>query len=191
MTGQGLVLPPAVIDACCLFDLLASGNVKAILRAAGFSWQLPSAVQGEVQYVRQHDPAQPGKLVKVPADLTGLIASGLLTVCDPHNQQELDRFTHYAALFRSDGESICLALAEQRGWVVATDDRRAIRVAQQAGLTVVSCPQLVKGWADATTPDETILLRVLEDIQVLAQFKPNPSMPEYQWWVDRLAKRGP
>jgi hypothetical protein len=191
MTGQGLVLPPAAIDACCLFDLLASGDAEAILRASGFSWQLPSAMRGEVQYVRQHDPTQPGKLVKTPADLSGLIGSGALTVCDSQNQQELDRFTHYATLFRSDGESMCLALAEQRGWVVATDDRRAIRVAQQAGLTVVSCPQLVKAWASATAPDQAILLRVLQDIQVLAQFKPNPTMPEYQWWVDQLAKASP
>ncbi len=191
MTGQGLVLTPAAIDACCLFDLLASGNVEAILRTSGFSWQLPSAVRGEVQYLRQHDPAQAGKLVKVPADVSSLIASELLTVCDPQNQQELDRFTHYATLFRSDGESMCLALAEQRGWVIATDDRRAIRVAQQAGLTVVSCPQLVKAWADAATPDQAALVRVLQDIQVLAQFKPNPSMPEYPWWVDELTKMPP
>jgi hypothetical protein len=191
MTGQGLVLPPAAIDACCLFDLLASGNAEAILRASGYSWQLPSAVQGEIQYVRRHDPAQPGKLVKVPADLSGLIGSGVLTVCDPQNQQELDRFTQYATLFRSDGESMCLALAEQRRWVVATDDRRAIRVARQAGLTVVSCPKLVKAWADAATPDEPTLTRILQDIQLLAQFKPNPSMPEFPWWVDQFSKRGP
>jgi hypothetical protein len=191
MTAPGLVLPPAAIDACCLFDLLASGNTEAILRASGFSWQLPSAVRGEVQYVRQRDPGQPGKLVKVHADLSGHIASGLLTVCDPQNQQELDRFTRYATLFRSDGESMCLALAEKRGWVVATDDRRAIRVARQAGLTVVSCPQLVKAWADAVKPDQATLLRILQDIEALAQFKPNPSMPEYKWWVDALAKGGP
>jgi hypothetical protein len=191
MTGQGLVLPSAAIDACCLIDLLASGNAEAILRASAFSWQLPSTVRGEVQYVRQLDPAQPGKLVKVPADLSGFVGLGVLTACDPQNQRELDRFTHYATLFRSDGESMCLALAEQRGWVIATDDRRAIRVAQQAGLTVVSCPQLVKAWADATTPDQATLLRVLQDIQVFAQFKPNPTMPEYQWWVDKLAKANP
>jgi DNA-binding phage protein len=191
MTGHGRVLPPAAIDACCLLDLLASGDVEAVLRASGFSWQLPSAVRGEVQYVRQHDPTQSGKLVKVAADLSGLIASGLLTVGHPRDQQELDRFTHYATLFRSDGESMCLALAEQRGWVVATDDRRAVQVARQAGLTVVSCPQLLKAWADAATPDQATLLRVLQDIQVLAQFKPNPSMPEYQWWVDQLAQASP
>src|SRR5438067_10691525 len=107
-------MPDAAIDACCLIDLLASGDAEAILRASGFTWQLPSAVQGEVQYLRQHDPAQPGKFVKVPVDLAGLISSGMLTVCAPENQQELDRYTYYAMVFRSDGESMCLALAEWR-----------------------------------------------------------------------------
>jgi hypothetical protein len=86
---------------------------------------------------------------------------------------------------------MCLALAEWRGWVVATDDRRAIRVARQAGLTVVSCPQLLKVWADSAIPDPAIVLRVLQDMEVLAQFKPNPSMPGYLWWIDRLAKASP
>ena len=145
-------MPSAAIDACCMFDLLASGHAEAVLQASAFTWQLPSAVQGEVQYVRQHDPAQPGKFVKVPADLSGLISSEVLTVCSPKTKQELDRYIHYAAVFRSDGEAMCLALAERRGWVVATDDRKAIRVAQQAGLTVASCPELVKAWADAAAP---------------------------------------
>jgi hypothetical protein len=184
-------MPDAAIDTCCFIDLLASEIAEAILRASGFAWHLPSAVSLEVQYRRQHGPAQPGKFVMVPADLSGLIASGVLTVCDPANQQELDRFTHYATLFRSDGEAMCLALAEQRAWVVATDDRRVIRVARQAGVTVVSCPALVKAWADATGPDQATLTKVLQDIQVLAQFKPNPTMPEHQWWVDEVAKAGP
>jgi hypothetical protein len=184
-------MPDAAIDACCLIDLLVSGHGEAILRANAFTWLLPSAVKGEVQYLRQHDPAQPGQVVKVPADLSGLTASGVLTICDPENHQELDRYTHYATIFRSDGEAMCLAIAELRGWVVATDDRKAIRVAQQAGMAVVSCPALVKAWADATGPDQSTLHKILQDIEALAQFKPNPTMPEYQWWVDELAKVGP
>jgi predicted nucleic acid-binding protein len=181
----------AVIDACCLIDLLASGDAEVILRSSGFAWHLPSAVQSEVKYCRQHDPVQPGKFTVVTADLSGLISSGLLTVCHPANQQELDQFIHYAAMFRSDGEAMCLALAEQRHWFVATDDRRAIRVAQQAGLPVISCPELVKAWADATGPNQAVLNRVLQNIQSLAQFRPNATMPEHQWWLDQLAKTVP
>ena len=129
--------------------------------------------------------------MNVPADLSGMISSGVLTLCQPENQQELNQFTHYAAMFRSDGEAMCLAIAEQRKWVMATDDRKAIRIAQQAGVTVMNCPELVKAWADATGPDQAALNKVLLDIQVLAQFKPNPTMPEFQWWLDEVAKAGP
>ncbi len=181
----------AAIDACCLIDLLATQHTVAILRAAGFDWHLPTAVEGEVQHVRQHDLAQPGQFVKVVVDLSALKTSGVLQVCSPGNPAEQDRFVHYAAQFRSDGEAMCLAIAEQRGWVVATDDRKAIRVAQRAGLTVVCCPELVKRWADATGPDQATLNEVLQDIQVLAQFKPNSTMPAYQWWVDERAKAPP
>jgi len=178
----------AAIDACCLIDLLATGNVEAILRAAGLDWYLTSAVEGEVQHVRQHDLTQPGQFLKVAVDLSPLKTSGVLQVCAPADQTEQDRFVHYATQFRSDGEAMCIAIAEARGWMVATDDRKAIRIAKQAGLSVVSCPELVKRWADATVPDEATLRKVLQDIQILAQFKPNPTMPEYQWWVDELAK---
>jgi hypothetical protein len=179
-------MPSVVIDACCLIDVLASGHAEAILRAAGHAWHIPTAVQAEVQYVRQPDPAQPGQIIIVPADLKPLLGAGALTVCQPASQQELDRFTQYATQFRSDGEAMCLALAECRGWPVATDDRKAIRIAQQAGLTVLSCPELVKAWADASQTDQATLTKVLQDIQLLAHFRPNPSLPEYHWWVDQL-----
>ena len=88
-----------MIDACCLIDLLASGQAEAILRATGYAWHLPDAVQAEVQYVRQHDPAQPGAFITVPVDLSPHLASGLLTPCQPDDPQEQARFVHYATIF--------------------------------------------------------------------------------------------
>ena len=179
-------MAPVVIDACCLIDLLVSGYAEAILRASGYAWHLPVAVQAEVRYLRQYDPANAGKVVTVPTDLSPHLATGLLVACQPDDPQEQARFIHYATLFRSDGEAMCLALAELRGWVVATDDRKAIAVAGRAGLTVISCPQLVRAWAGATRPDDATLVRVLTDIQTLAQFRPGPTMPEHSWWASQL-----
>jgi hypothetical protein len=177
---------PVVIDTCCLIDLLASGQIEAILRDTGFDWHLPAGVRDEIQYVRQYDPARPGGVLRVPADLNPHIVSGLLTLCQADDVQEQARFVYYAAQFRSDGEAMCLALAESRRWPVATDDRKAIQVAVKAGLTVLSCPELVKAWAVATKPDRATLVQVLTDIQTLAQFRPNPSMPESEWWYQQL-----
>ena len=170
------------MDACCLIDLLASGQAEAILRATGYTWYLPTSVQAEVRYVRQHDPDNPGSFRNEPVDLTPLVSSGVLTPCQPDDPREQTSYVHHATLFRSDGEAMCLALAECRGWTVATDDRRAIVVAQQVGLTVVSGPELVKAWADATRPATTSLVQVLTDIQTLAQCRPNSTMRESDWW---------
>jgi hypothetical protein len=177
---------PAVIDACCLIDLLASGQMEAILRATGFAWHLPDAVRAEVQFVRQHDPARPGSFFNTPVDLAPFLNSGLLTACHPVDSQEQTLFVQYAAQFRSDGEAMCLAIAEAQGWVIATDDRQAIRVAVGAGLTVISCPELIKAWADATRPDAALLTEVLTNVQTLAQFRPNQTMKEATWWIGRL-----
>jgi hypothetical protein len=178
--------PPAVIDACCLIDLLASGRAEEILRATGYAWHLPLAVQAEVRYVRQYDRAQQGAFFNVPADLGPYVASGLLTPCQPDDPPEQALFVQYAVWFRSDGEAMCLALAESRGWAVATDDRKAIRIAGQAGLTVLSCPQLVKAWADVIQPGQATIARVLTDIQTLAQFRPDPTMPGSDWWSQQF-----
>jgi hypothetical protein len=180
-------MPTAVLDACCLIDLLASGHVEAILRASGHTWGLPAAVQSEVQFVRQLDPADPSKLILAPVELTPLISAGVLNVDQPADQAEMDLFTQYATQFRSDGEAMCLALAESRGWSIATDDKKAIRIAGQAGLTVLSSPQLLKTWAEGTNPDQPTLVKALKDIELLARFRPNPTMPESQWWLDQLA----
>lgn len=184
-------MPDAVIDACCLIDLLASGCAEDVLRESGFRWRLPSAVRDETQHARQYDPAQPDRIIRVAVDLSPMIGSGLLLPCEPDDPTEKDRFVHYAAQFRSDGEAMCIAIAEQRGWTIATDDRKAIRVAREAGLRVVSCPELVKMWADATKPDQAALRQVLRNIQTLAQFRPNSTMPESLWWNDELANCAP
>ncbi len=99
-------MPHAVVDACCLIDLLVSGHAEAILRAAGFDWYVPVAVQNEVKYIRQHDSEQAGQTISVPADLNPLIALGVLRICEPENDQEVNRYTEYATVFRSDGEAM-------------------------------------------------------------------------------------
>jgi hypothetical protein len=175
-----------VIDACCLIDLLASGQAEAILRGTGRAWHLPSSVQSEFKYVRQHDPDKPGWYRNLPVDLTSFVTSGVLTLCQPEDAQEQALYVQYASLFRSDGEAMCLALAECRGWTVATDDQRAIQVAQKAGMSVVGCPELLKTWADATQPDATALVQILTDIQTLAQFRPNPKRAADHWWSAHL-----
>lgn len=175
----------AIIDACCLIDVLASRHAESILRSCGHAWHVPIAVQGEVQFIRQPHPTDRSKFVTVPVDLSGLISARVLTLCQPANQPELDLFIQYAARFGSDGEAMCMALAENRGWLIATDDKEAISVAQRSGLIVVSCPQLLKIWSDTLAADAATVVKALTDIELYARFRPNQAMPECQWWLDQ------
>lgn len=173
-----------IIDACCLIDILASGHAEAILRASSHLWHVPNEVRGEVRYLRQRDPDGLSAFIMAPVDLSSLTSANVLTLCQAESQAESELFTQYAAQFRSDGEAMCLALAESRGWLIATDDAKAIRLSRQAGLTVVSSPQLLKLWAD--TEDEAIVVAALKDIELYARFRPNTTMAECQWWLDRV-----
>ena len=177
---------PAVIDACCLIDLLVSGHLETILGSTGHTWHLPDAVLAEVQSIRHHDPARPGSFVVVPVDLAPQVNSGLLTPCQPADEYEQDLFVQYAAQFRSDGEATCLAIGQARGWLIATDDRKAIHVGQQAGLSVISCPELVLAWAMTRKVGRRTLVGVLTDIETLARFRPSPSIPGRTGGISRF-----
>ena len=166
---------------------MVTAHAEAILRASGFAWQVPVAVVSEVQTLRHHDPDVPGGVIAVPADLGPLLASGTLVTCQPDSPREEALFVHYASMFRSDGEAMCLAISEARGWAVATDDRRARSVAGKRGIAVVSCPELIKSWVEQTRPDLAILTKVLNDVQTLARFRPGPNLPEAEWWNQILA----
>ena len=57
-----------------------------------------------------------------------------LAIATP-NDQEHAQAAHYTAVL-DEGEAECLAIAKVRGWVFASDDLAARRLAQQEGLAV-------------------------------------------------------
>ena len=117
-----------------------------------------------------------------------MLANGVLKSCAPANEAEVERYIHYASIFRSAGEAMCLGIAQSRIWTIITDDRRAIRIAQQAGMTVASAPQLFHSWAAASHVPESVLGRILRDVPTLAQFKPYSGMPLASWWSVAASK---
>ncbi len=46
-------------------------------------------------------------------------------------------------------------------------------------------PRTGQGGVDATRPDSASVVQVLNDIQILSQFRPNPSTPDSDWWFRR------
>ena len=180
----------SIVDSCCVINLYAAGNLLSVLPVTlGLRLHVPQVVLAESLYIRQPDPADSTKLALRDVDLTPVIGAGLLHRCDLQGEDELNLFVQLATML-DDGEAACLAIAKVRSWTLATDDRKGRREATSLGVPVVTTPELVKAWADATKADEAAVARVLRDIQDYARFSPHKTMPLHSWWVDAISKGG-
>lgn len=86
-------------------------------------------------------------------------------------------------------ESATCAIALQRSWAIATDDKKAIsfwnREAPQ--LQVLSTLEIVKHWSkEAKIPSE-ILSNALTGIGIKGKYKPHKNHPLLAWWKAILA----
>jgi predicted nucleic acid-binding protein len=184
------------VDACCLINLLAAENIlsipsKAALGKAnlsfGFNFHVPAAVSRESLYLLRPDEKDENKLVKAPIDLTAYFKSGVLIECGIESEAETNLFVQYAMRL-DDGEAACMALANNRGWSLATDDRLATTVAKQEGVTVLTTAELVKQWSKSTKAKKQEIATVLLNIQRFAKFVPRQISPESQWWLSHFPK---
>jgi hypothetical protein len=180
-------MPDAVPDACCVINLFAAGRGDALWRAASFTWHLPRELAQEALYVRKTDPDDPSNLLPEPIDLRPLIEAGVLQPCDVAAGQETALLVELATEL-DDGEAAALAICQSRDWVLATDDRKARRLASERGVTTVTSPELVKGWADGSSAPATEVGEVLRNIQTFARFVPHKTMPLAEWWLTAAAQ---
>ncbi len=170
-----------IIDACCLINLYASGQEASILQACG-KFCVSSEVQREALRIRRVDEDDPTRLVSQDLDLGDAIAAGQIETCQLEGQDELDVFVQFA-MELDDGEASCLAIAASRGWTVATDDRKARRIASESGIALTSTPELIQKWVAETSPDEPAIVELLRSIERFARFRPRRTDPLHAWWV--------
>jgi len=170
-----------IIDACCLINLYASGKESSIFQACGEFW-VPTQVQNEALCLRRVDEDDPARLVSQEIDLGEAIAAGHIQTCQLEGQAEVDGFVRFAVQL-DDGEASCLAIAQSRGWTVATDDRKARRIASEHGIALISTPELIRRWVDAMNPSTTTVSELLRKIERFARFRPRRTDPLHRWWT--------
>ncbi|MBA3973397.1 MAG: hypothetical protein C0504_04155 [Candidatus Solibacter sp.] len=103
-----------VTDANILINLVHIGRLSILGRLAQFEFVVPDEVVVEIL---NEDQA---------AALQAAIDAQHLARVSFQNTEELTAFTALAS-FLGKGESACLALAQQRGWWVASDEGGAFR----------------------------------------------------------------
>ena len=83
-------------------------------------------------------------------ELSSMIATGALDVIETDDDEELLTFIDLTRDL-DDGEAMTLALAIHRTGEIMTDDRKAIRLAHEAGVPLMTSLDLMKNWGESVS----------------------------------------
>ena len=170
----------AIVDACCLINLYATGDIRGFLSEVAWSWHMPSAALAESLYIRVSD--DDGDDRREAIEPQACIDEGLLASVDVQNLEEADLYVRLASDL-DDGEAMALAIAKLRGWTIATDDRKAIRFSGNLRVPVVTTPELIQLWVKAIHMPSTRVKTHLRRIESGARFSPAEDAQGYDWWT--------
>ena len=176
-----------ILDACCIINLYASGQMDGILQSISKSVAVAAYVRDEEALRIFGEPEGNVTRKYERIDLQPFIDCGLLTVVLPETEAENITFINFAAALGGDGEAITGAIAFHRNWSIGTDDRKAISFFAQniPQLQVITTPELIKDWVDTTHPSFEIIHATLQRIRARARYEPHPKHRLYDWWQKR------
>lgn len=172
---------PIVFDTSFGLNLLATGVSVAVLETLEGKCFVCSAVIDEAIYIRSDDPTQPREAISA----NPWLQAGLVDVISPNDPLEEELYVQFAADL-DDGEAMSLAICRARGYALATDDRKARRIAGEQALPSVpllSTSQIIHHWASRTGTTAEELKRVLSAIEIRARFIPPHGDPLREWWI--------
>jgi predicted nucleic acid-binding protein len=176
--------PLAVLDACVLINLLATGRAEEILSGSDHAFAICSVVRNESIYLRAADPSAPPEEVK----LDGLVESGCLKVLGLSGNPEDALYIDYAGQL-DDGEAMSLALAQSRGLFMATDDRKARRLFTEEvedSRRLLSTAGILRSWSEKVGLERVELKKMLLDVSRRGRFFPQSGDPNFTWWSDAI-----
>jgi predicted nucleic acid-binding protein len=167
---------PLLLDACVVLSLYASRRMEEILGTSEGPFLVAEAVLHETLYVHVNVG---GVREKEPVVLDPLLTAGILAVVEPESEDEL--LTYFdLALQLDDGEAMSGAIALHRGYRIATDDGKMIRLLGQR-LPIVGTLDLVRAWVEAESmapqPVREALIGIAE-----RGYVPGRTHPHRHWW---------
>lgn len=177
--------PTVVLDACVLLNLLASDEAENIIASAAHEYLICEAAAKEVIQLRTTDSEEEAfEVIRVD----DLIKAGLLKICTIETQLEESLYVNYAGQV-GDGEAMSIAIAEVRGFGLATDDRKARLVflgAVDDPSRLLYTSDLVRSWAEQENLSVDELKVKLFKIRRRATFFPPKRDPNFSWWMSIL-----
>ncbi len=170
-----------IIDCCSLLNLYTGWGRLAELRALGRTWHVCEAVLQEAEYTREY--GADGIPVLVPMRMSEVNRDAILLPALIATDAEMEDYVNFASEV-DDGEAQALSIAKHRGFVLLTDDRKAMSVARRPDVAVstTSTSEVLRAWAQLDMQNQARLVEVVRRITALARFRPRTDSADYQWW---------
>jgi predicted nucleic acid-binding protein len=177
-----------LLDACCLINLFATGRVEEILDSLPHRFAVARyVVEEEVLEIAGEE-----ERVSLHPLLAELVGKGVLEKLDIESEEEEAELVRFAAEL-DDGEAHTCALAIVRRALVATDDKKAIRVFRSAWEghgreeePVLRTSEPLFTWARARELEEPVIGRIVRAIARRASFFPPRNDPHFERWMALL-----
>jgi|CXWL01.1.fsa_nt_gi predicted nucleic acid-binding protein len=171
-----------IVDSCSLINLHSGWGGLAELRAIGGNWHVCEAVLEESEYAREY--GLDGVPTIVELNLPALVSDGLLAEVRAESEQELEDYVVFASEI-DDGEAQALAIAKSRGYVLLTDDRKALKIAnrEDVGVRTICTATVLQRWAGLSPENEGRLPSIIARIEDLGRFRPHKDSSDYKWWL--------
>ena len=169
-----------LLDACVMINLAASGvPLRELASGNHVTFAMARIAALEVLYIAAIDCGGTREEIDVMADA----CRGDLAIVDLR-PDELSTFVEFARHV-DDGEAATLAVAIHRCLPVATDDRKARRIAQArtSPIKPVTTAGLLRDWATDHEEPAARVADALRSIEVRASFVPGRNDPHRDWWM--------
>lgn len=174
-----------LLDACVAINVVAAGvDLEELASASAVRLVMTSVAAAEALWLAPLEPGGDREII----DMGGLVDRGALALLDLL-EDELNGFISFAREI-DDGEAATFAVASNRGLMVATDDRRAQRLAATIDppITTVGTTHLLRAWVDANGVSPDHVAEVVRSVEHRASYFPRRDDPHFAWWVGH---RGP
>lgn len=170
-----------VIDACCMLNFCASGELLSILKSVQAQSTITAVVQQEELLTLKKIDHQINSSAE---QLETAISEGVIEIVDFESDAEEAAFINYVAELGDDGESATGAIAVNRNWAIATDDKAAIKFFQNEApnIQILSTPEIIKNWAESKAIPKSELRLILDNIAIKARYVPARNNLLKGWW---------
>ena len=169
-----------ILDACCIINLFASQQMKAILQTIPKSLSVATYVK---DYEALKIYADNSQKAFESIDLQPFIDAKLLRLVDIESEVEASTYINLAEKL-DDGEAITGAIALNRNWAIATDDLACEKLfrSRAPNIALISTLDLVKYWAETNKAGQNTIIETLLNIRTRGRYEPYRNHPLHDWW---------